>query len=172
MIEFLVPGAHRPPAKAHTRGGQYQFELLSRRLRTTPSAELGRTKDGTVEARLLNRPNEPIRASEGCSSENIRTLLGFFCKIFSFAKFPFGLQPELHIPPRRSVVFFPDFLGAREFSLRWASPERGLAVSILHQSQDNLHGFPITNPPREITVLVGLLYEAGDEMLLIHRAPL
>jgi len=40
-------GAHRPAAKAHTRGGQYQFEracplVLSRRFRRTPSAEFGK----------------------------------------------------------------------------------------------------------------------------------
>jgi hypothetical protein len=57
-----------------------------------------------VEARLLNT----AQGANSSTSENVRTLLGFFCKIFSFAKFPFGLKPELHIPSHRFVAFFPD----------------------------------------------------------------
>jgi hypothetical protein len=115
-----------------------------------------------VEARLLNT----AQGANSSSSENVRTLLGFFCKIFSFAKFPFGLKPELHIPSHRFVVFFPDF------SSLGLARARASLFQFFHQGLDTLHGFPIANLPREITVLVGLLYEAGDEMLLIHRAPL
>ena len=82
------------------------------------------------------------------------------------------MQPELHIPPRRSVVFFPDFPGAHpNFLFVGLSESAGSLFQFFHQSQDTLHGFPIANPPREITVLVGLLYEAGDEMLLITVLP-
>ena len=122
-----------------------------------------------MEARLLNT----AQGANSSSSENVRTLLGFFCKIFSFAKFPFGLKPELHIPSHRFVVFFPDFPGALpNFLFVGLSQSAGSLFQFFHQGQDTLHGFPIANLPREITVLVGLLYEAGDEMLLIHRAPL
>ena len=54
------PGAHRPPAKAHTRGGQYQFEracplgAFSGDCARPHPPSLGRRKDGAVKARLLN----------------------------------------------------------------------------------------------------------------------
>jgi hypothetical protein len=137
------PGAHRPPAKAHTRGGQYEFELLSRRLRRTQSAELERRKDVTVEARLLNT----AQGANSSSSENVRTLLGFFCKIFSFAKFPFGLKPELHIPSHRFVVFFPDFPGALpNFLFVGLSQSAGFAVSVLPPGPRYPARFPDRQP--------------------------
>lgn len=52
------PGAHRPAAKAHTRGGQYQFERACplaafSEIAQDPIRELGKRKDVTVEARPL-----------------------------------------------------------------------------------------------------------------------
>src|SRR5450755_2382362 len=51
-------GAHRPAAKAHTRGGQYQFERACplaafSEIAQDPIRELGKRKDVTVEARPL-----------------------------------------------------------------------------------------------------------------------
>jgi hypothetical protein len=45
-------------------------------------------------------PKEPIRCSQGSSC----VLLWFFCQIFSFAKFTFGLAPELYIRSYRPVL--------------------------------------------------------------------
>src|SRR5713101_8231117 len=91
-----------------------------------------------------------------------KTPLGFFCQNFSFAKFTFGLEPKLYIPSYRPDDFFPDFPGL--------SQSAGSLFQLLRQSQDAMHGFSVAHPSREVAVLVGLLYEAGDGMLLIHSA--
>src|SRR5229473_3028932 len=100
-----------------------------------------------------------------------KTPLGFFCQIFSFAKFTFGLEPKLKIPSYRPVVFLPDFPGTfPNFFFVGLSQSAGSLFQLLRQSQDAMHGFSVAHPSREVAVLVGLLYEAGDEMLLIHSA--
>jgi hypothetical protein len=50
--------------------------------------------------------------ASGGPGNKLDVVADFVCEIFSFAKFPFGLEPKLFIPSYRPVVFFPDFPGA------------------------------------------------------------
>jgi hypothetical protein len=93
----------------------------------------------------------------------------FLCEIFSFAKFPFGLEPKLFIPSYRPVVFFPDFPGAfSDFIFVRLCHSAGSLFQLLCQRQYALNCFQIAHPPRKVAVLIGLLEKAGDRLLLIH----
>jgi len=65
----------------------------------------------------------------GGQGNKLDVVADFFCEIFSFTKFAFGLEPKLFISSYRAVVFFPDFLARFRIFLRWVLPKRGLSVS-------------------------------------------
>jgi hypothetical protein len=46
------------------------------------------------------------------SAQKLVVVAGFFCEVFGFPKFSFGLEPKLFISSGWPVVFFPDFPGA------------------------------------------------------------
>jgi hypothetical protein len=106
-------------------------------------------------------------ASAGPGNQ-LDVIAGFFCELFSFAKFPFGLEPKLFIPSSWPVVFVPDFPGAlSDFFFVGFCQSAGSLFQVRCQGQYALNRFPIADPPREVAVLVGLLEKAGDRLLLI-----
>jgi hypothetical protein len=69
--------------------------------------------------------------------------LSFFCQIFSFGKFPFGLEPKLFVSSYRTVVFFPDFPALfRIFSSLGRAMEQARCLS---SSTSALDRFPIVD---------------------------
>jgi len=103
------------------------------------------------------------------SANKLDVVADFVCEIFSFAKFPFGLQPKLFIPSYRPFVFFPDFPGAfSDFIFVGLCHSAGSLFQLRCQGQC-AGPFPDRYPPREVAVFFGLLEKAGDRLLLIHR---
>jgi hypothetical protein len=108
--------------------------------------------------------------ASGGPGNKLDVVADFFCEIFSFAKFPFGLEPKLFIPSDWPVVFFPDFPGTlSDFFFVGFCQNAGSLFQLRCQGQYALDRFPIAYPPREVAVLIGLLEKAGDRLLLIHR---
>ena len=106
----------------------------------------------------------------GGQGNKLDVVADFFCEIFSFTKFAFGLEPKLFISSYRAVVFFPDFPGAlSDFFFVGFCQSAGCLFQLHCQGQYALNRFPIAYPPREVAVLIGLLEKAGDRLLLIHR---
>jgi hypothetical protein len=107
--------------------------------------------------------------SEG-QDNKLDVVADFFCDIFSFAKFPFGLEPKLFIPSNWPVVFFPDFPGAlSDFFVVGFCQSAGSLFQLRCQGQYALDRFPIAYPPREVAVLIGLLEKAGDRPYTLHQ---
>jgi hypothetical protein len=72
-------------------------------------------------------------------------------------EFPFGLKPKLFIPPDRSAVFFPYFIGApSDTFLIGRCQFQGSSFQFLRQRRYALSRFPIANPPREVAVFASL----------------
>jgi hypothetical protein len=106
----------------------------------------------------------------GGQGNKLDVVADFFCEIFSFTKFAFGLEPKLFISSYRAVVFFPDFPGAlSDFFFVGFCQSAGYLFQLHCQGQYALNRFPIAYPPREVAVLIGLPEKAGDRLLLIHR---
>ena len=104
------------------------------------------------------------------SANKLDVVADFVCEIFSFAKFPFGLEPKLFIPSNWPVVLFPDFPGAlSDFFFVEFCQSAGSLFQLRCQGQYAPDRFPIAYPPREVAVFFCLLEKAGDRLLLIHR---
>ena len=83
----------------------------------------------------------------------------FLCEFFSFAKFSLGPVPELFIPYHRPVVFVPDLPGPLSDLVFVGLCQRtGSLLKFSHQLQYMLDRFPVTHSPREVAVLIGLLW--------------
>jgi hypothetical protein len=96
------------------------------------------------------------------SANKLDVVADFVCEIFSFAKFPFGLEPKLFIPSNWPVVLFPDFPGAlSDFSSLSFAKARALCFSSAVRA-NNL-------PTAQSRGIFGLLEKAGDRLLRIRR---
>jgi hypothetical protein len=89
------------------------------------------------------------------SANKLDVVADFVCEIFSFAKFPFGLEPKLFIPSNWPVVLFPDFPGAlSDFFFVEFCQSPGSLFQLRCQGQYALDRFPIAYPPREVAVFL------------------
>jgi hypothetical protein len=108
-----------------------------------------------MEARLPNMAQGTYSMFSGLFLRKCPRLLRFFCQIFSFVKFTFGLEPEFYIPSYRPVVFFLDFPGALpNFHFVGLSQSAGSLSQLLRQSQYVLHRFPIATHRAKLRYLL------------------
>jgi hypothetical protein len=86
------------------------------------------------------------------SANKLDVVADFVCEIFSFAKFPFGLEPKLSIPSNWPVVLFPGALS--DFFFVEFCQSAGSLFQLRCQGQYALDRFPIAYPPREVAVFL------------------
>ena len=93
--------------------------------------------------------------ASGGPGNKLGVVADFVCEIFSFAEFPFGLEPKLFIPSNWPVVFFPDFPGAlSDFFFIGFCQIAGSLFQLRCQGQYAPDRFPIAYPPREVAVFL------------------
>jgi hypothetical protein len=92
-----------------------------------------------------------------------------FCKIFSFPKLPFRLEPELFISARGSAILFPDFPSASPNSIfARLCQSIGSTFQFVGERKYTLYRFPIAYPTSEAAVLVRFCENTPNKLLPIH----
>ena len=162
-LRRVYPGGLRRPSRSHRIPSRISWPV---------------TAPGFLQVQpiriILRRPvRSSASASERRSINQTRPLnvFAFFCEIFSFAKFPFSLEPKLFVSSRWSAIFFPNLMSALSDSpLVGPCQGAGSLFQFFRQRQYLLSRFRVANLHREVAVLTGLHEKSADDLLSIHWA--